>query len=143
MNRSRAEKNSVSEDPRTEIAAADAINIDEDNEIQSPKMSLTTRRSASLAAHGEVKRGHINAALKVRLHCGGEAPAPGPEFFTVGESSKMQETPAAGSCNMHTGSDELGSSTEPVSGLVHEGKNMQPRIESPRGDSYNRHHDWR
>ena len=44
---------------------------------------MTTRRSASLAVHGEVKPGHINAAPKAPLHCGGEAPAPGPELFTL------------------------------------------------------------
>jgi len=43
---------------------------------------LTTRQSASLAVHGEVKRGPINAAPKAPLHCGGEAPATRPEFFT-------------------------------------------------------------
>jgi len=43
---------------------------------------LTTRQSASLAVQGEVKRGHINAAPKAPLHCGGEALATKPEFFT-------------------------------------------------------------
>jgi len=50
---------------------------------------LTTRRSASLAVHGELKPGHINAAPKAPRHCGGEAPAPGPESFTApGGSAK-------------------------------------------------------
>jgi len=44
--------------------------------------ALTTRQSASLAVHGEVKRGHINAAPRAPLYCRGEAPASGPEFFT-------------------------------------------------------------
>jgi len=56
---------------------------------------MITRRSASLAVHGELKRGHINAALKTPLHCGGEAPAPGPEFFTAQVLFKREERPAA------------------------------------------------
>jgi len=43
---------------------------------------MTKRQSASLADHGEVKRGYVNAAPKAPLYCGGEAPAPRPEFFT-------------------------------------------------------------
>jgi len=43
---------------------------------------VTTRQSASLAVHGQVKRGPINAAPKAPLLCGREAPAPRPEFFT-------------------------------------------------------------
>jgi len=43
---------------------------------------MTTRPSASLAVHGEVKRGYINAAPKALLHGGGEARVSRPEFFT-------------------------------------------------------------
>jgi|GEM_PF-3207717 len=49
--------------------------------------SVTTGQSASLAVHGEVKRGHINAAPKAPPHRGGEAPAPRPELFTSGGPS--------------------------------------------------------
>ena len=43
---------------------------------------MTTCQSASLAVHGEVKRGEINVAPQAPLHCGGEAPADRSEFFT-------------------------------------------------------------
>ena len=44
---------------------------------------VTTRPSAGLAVRGEVKRGPIHAAPKAPVHGGGEAPAPGSEFFTL------------------------------------------------------------
>jgi len=48
-----------------------------------PSVRLTTRRSASLAVHGELKPGPIHVAPKAPLQGGGEASAPGPECFTA------------------------------------------------------------
>jgi len=39
------------------------------------RVTRTTRQSASLVVHDEVKRGNTNAAPKEPLHGGGEAPA--------------------------------------------------------------------
>ena len=52
---------------------------------------MTTRQSASLAVDGEVKRGEINAAPQAPLHCGGEAPADRPEFFTEPEGMVLPD----------------------------------------------------
>lgn len=46
-------------------------------------MKMTTRQSASLGLQAEAKRGKVDTAPKAPPHCGGEAPAFGPEFFKL------------------------------------------------------------